>query len=327
MESENKFVTLEMACRSLKQQNVQLLDQISRQLASVLSPDAEFNPATIRFADGKAQNAWPAITYGQVASYFSAATGRYVPVLFETPELTVESCRVLVNKDWVDRQAEAARERLGLVSLVSAPAANQQVSIVRQANGNPAHLDQPAPLSRDGLENLHTLLGHQNSQRKAQDAAGRESIARQAAEERAIRAELLLRARDAELKIQSEQFLELIEQKNSVQRRLDEVSADAAYLEQQLEISAGLLEFMDPCNPESPPVGRQLLTCWIELTQYGTKGIMSDSRRGTGDHIRKWLRAADGAEPGEFKFKAFRSFLTPESRKQGGAVPSSRRKG
>lgn len=327
MESDNKFVTLEMACRSLKQQDVRLLDQISRQLASVLSPDAEFNPETIRFADGKGRHTWPAITYGQVASYFSAATGKYVPVLFETPELTIESCRVLVNRGWIDRQAESARERLGLALLISAPAANQQVSIARQVNGSSAHHDQPAPLTSDGLENLHSLLGHQNSQRKAQEAAGRESIARQKAEERALRAEMLLRARDAELKVLSEQFLELIEQKNSIQRRLDEASADAAYLEQQLEVSAGLLEFMDPRNPESPPVGRQLLTCWIELTQSGTRGIMSGSRRGTGDHIKKWLRAADGAEPGEMKFKAFRSFLTPASRKQGGAVPSSERKG
>lgn len=327
MEPNDKFVTLEMACRSLKQQDVRLLKEIAFGLSSVAIPESEFNPDTIRYADSASQYSSPPITYRDVSSYFQLATGNYVPVLFETPERTVESCRVLVNRGWLERRSTHAREVLGLTALVSEATANQAVAKAQRANGNFLSSDQPPPLTSDALENLRLMLGQQNSQRKAQDAAGRETLARQAAEERAIRAEMLLLARDAELKVSREQYLELLDQKNILQHRLDDVSADAAYLEQQLESSFGLLEFVNPLNPESPPVGRQALECWTELTHSGSRSIMADSRRGTGEHIRKWLKAQDGCEPSDFKMKVFRLLLTPESRKQGGAVPSSKRKG
>lgn len=327
MEPRNKFVTLEMACRSLKLQDVRLLEEIALQLSSVVIPESEFNTDTIRYAASANQHDSRPITYRDISSYFRAATGKYVPVLFETPECTVESCRVLVNQEWLQRRIGHARESLGLTALVSEATANQVVATAQRVNSSSLNSEQPPPLTSDALENLRLMLGQQNSQRKAQEAAGREAIARQAAEERAIRAETLLQARDAELKVSREQYLELINQKNDLQRRLDEVSADAVYIEQQLESSYGLLEFINPLNPESPPVGRQLIKCWIELTDGGRRSIMANSRIGTGEHIRRWLRTEDGCEPPYTKFKIFRTLLTPESRKKGGAVSSSQTKG
>ena len=136
MESNYKFVTLEMACRALKQQDVRLLKEVALELSSVVSPEAEFNPDTIRFADSESQYSSPPITYGRIASYFQVATGKYVPVLFETAEYTVESSRVLVNKEWLERRIAHARDVLGLTALVSEPTANQVVAKAQIANSS-----------------------------------------------------------------------------------------------------------------------------------------------------------------------------------------------
>lgn len=321
MESNYKFVTLEMACRALKQQDVRLLKEVALELSSVVSPEAEFNPDTIRFADSESQYSSPPITYGRIASYFQVATGKYVPVLFETAEYTVESSRVLVNKEWLERRIAHARDVLGLTALVSEPTANQVVAKAQIANSSALNFDQPLPLTSDALENLRLMLGQQNSQRKAQDAAGRETLARQAAEERANRAEALLLVRDRQIESLIEEIESLTRDLNAERRLRVESQGDATRIEEQLELAMAFAECLRIDNPLSPPEMRLAFQCWNELTHGGTFNPAGPGGRGIHGLAEQWAKA-NGHQLNKDAMERFKATLS--WRKRGAGAIRSR---
>ncbi|MCY1271100.1 hypothetical protein D9M68_361360 [compost metagenome] len=286
MRSHDKLMTLEMACTALKQKDVRLLAAVADQLSSILIPESEFNPVTVRYADQDPLNPEYPITYGDLAQYLNAATGRYVPVLFETPDRTVESCRVLVNRDWFDRQATAAKEKLGLAITAQSPAANQIASVAQSANAIRGHwAEQPAPMSSDGIQNLHLMLAHQNDQRKAQLAASKDVEARIRAEERLHLLEAQLSEATAKVRaLEVENRALDLEVRTSDRRRQDAEIERDGYRE-RLAVFAACL---DPHSSVYPSELAIAFKCWCDLTNNGSHDPTSSSKRGVHKLVNTW---------------------------------------
>ncbi len=322
-----EFLNLDRVCATLKDRDVRLLTEIASQLAGVLVPSSEFNPETIRYIDYSADTPSTPITYEQIAGYFQAATGRNVPVLFVTPHRVTESQRVLVNRAWIEKRIQLANSNLKQLEIIAAPSVNQELQLVRSGtNGAGTWSDQPPPMSPAGLEQLHAALAHQNDQRKASEAASKETIARRAAEERAIRAETLLTASTAEVSILNEQLGEAIREKSELRRTLAELRTQSEVMEQQLELTMALAEFTNSENPLSPSLGRLLIECWVSITSGGTVDIVADSSKGLEHHIRSYLDRTIGSNYPAVWVKQFRALLTIESRKGGGALSVTSKK-
>ena len=287
MEKHTQYTSLEWACRALKAENPALLSQLAKQMVSIIDPDAVFNPETLRATDPGRPEANLPITYGELSSYLDAATGRYVPVLFETPRFTIESQHVRVNVEWLGREARRARESLGLIEVVQAPVANDAVSIAyRQNASSPEPIDQPPVMTTDGLDHLRSLLAFKNDQRKAQNAASkdREDLIR--AEER-IR---LLEAQVAELAgakrtLETENASIMLESKAMARRKQEvEVSLDDAH-----ERLAVFSRCFNPHEALFPPELAMAFDCWRDLTHGGKHNPAGPGGRGVHYLVEGWV--------------------------------------
>lgn len=324
MEKHTQYTSLEWACRALKTENLALLSQLAKQMISIIDPDAVFNPETIRAVDPSKPEASLPITYGDLSRYLEAATGRYVPVLFETPQFTLESQYVRVNVEWFNRQTSRARESLGLIEAIQAPVANDAVSLVYRQNASASEpIDQPPPMANDGLQHLHSLLAFKNDQRKAQEAAGKEAIARREAEEGLAKFRTLYEAKEAEYDRLFSEFTATLSDLNKSNRDLQDALADNAAMTEELAFVGHVAALLDAQNPYSPPVLRELIDCWVELTQGGTCDPVSAKRKGIGRLAAEWLTKRHGEPPKQLTEKLFQNALTPSDRKRGGAVSST----
>lgn len=315
-----EFTTLEAACVLLKRQDSQILSALARQLNSILDPASLFNQESIRFAgDNPLAPKYP-ISYAQLSRYFELASGERVPALFEINDTVVSSDRILVNRGWLLRQLQAVKGSLGVMRLLQSGAANKEIGASAIANAEPASwTQQPRPMTSDQLNNLHLLLAHQNNQRRASEEASREAIARKEAELRAFRAETLLDVKSAEI--------ELLREKNAeLEGKVSESVRDFALVCKKLEELEFLDEFLNPENPLSPPEARNLFGCWLHITKGGTYDYTSTAK-GMKFHLQTWFRESFGKEMPAAEIKRFRYFLTPSSRKKGGVLPVSGKKG
>ncbi|WP_349571742.1 hypothetical protein [Azotobacter salinestris] len=318
MPSPEKYVSLEMACAAIKRDSIELLRTIAQQLYSILDPSAQFSPTTIYVAENGNHITDIPITYEELAAYLKSATGKYVPVLFETSTLTVESHCVLVNKDWLTRRIAAARESLRTTAAIEAGAANHALRIATHVNGSPASdiADQPAPMGEAGLKNLRHWLAQQNDQRKAYEAASKDALALQQREQEIaeLRAKLVVKDAWLEQSRESEEWL---------RRELIERDRQVTTLTDQLSEHAGIIEFMNPDNPYSPVEGRRLVTAWDELTESGTVDPVTEAGVGIGELVRRWWKDRFG-EPPAIVVKHSQWALTWPARKKGGMVARRR---
>lgn len=280
-----------MACTAIKHRDVRILAEMAKQLSSVLIPESEFNPETLRYADQDPLNPEDRITYGQLAGYLSAATGRYVPVLFETPSRTDESSRVLVNKDWFERQASVAQESLGLITTLQSPAANQIASVAQSVNALPGRpglwAEQPAPMSSDGLQNLHLRLAQQNDQRKAQQAASRDTEARLKAEERARLLEAQLSELTGKVRVLEEE-----NRSNDLELRISERRRQEAEIERD-SFREKLAIFAACFNPHGDlfPIELEVaFKCWCDITNNGSHNPSARGGRGVHRVVENWAQ-------------------------------------
>ncbi|MCQ4280464.1 hypothetical protein NA643_15325 [Pseudomonas stutzeri] len=321
MEKHTQYTSLEWACRALKAENPALLSQLAKQMVSIIDPDCVFNPETIRVIDPSRPEADLPITYGDLSSYLDAATGRYVPVLFETSRFTMESQHVRVNVEWLGRQASRARESLGLIELVQAPVVNEVVSLAYRQNASvPEPIEQPPQMTADGLDHLHSLLAFKNDQRRAQEAAGKEAIARQATEAKVLELQALLVSKEAENRILRQQLEEASDVKSDLRRGLADLQQDVEYLNAQIDNVAGLVAFMNPTNPLSPPVGREAVMFWCEATSNGQIDPTKATGRGVGPQTEDWWKKRHGTPPSLNVKQALKTVCTPACRKKGGLV-------
>lgn len=178
MLSPKEYISLEGACASIKANNPALMEQLSKQMLSILDPESQFNPVTVcALHNGQPCYDVP-ITYQDIGDYFLAASGKHVPVLLHTQSRTLESGRVFISRDWISRQLKALDESMRVSATIDQPAANQSAVMAQIANSPSSRpwVDQPAPMSADGYKNLHKWLSFQNDQRKANEAASKLTI-------------------------------------------------------------------------------------------------------------------------------------------------------
>ncbi|WP_139204453.1 hypothetical protein [Azotobacter beijerinckii] len=305
---------MEAACTAIKRSNPALLKEIALQLSSIISPSAKFNPETLCVIDKGTPRADISICYSDLAAYLTSATGKYVPVLFDTASQTVESRSVFVYRDWLNRRLKAARENLGIAQILEIPAANNELAFARSVNTSSTHapIDQPPPLSEAGYKNLICWLKQQNDQRKAYEAASKDALALQQREQEIAELRAMLVAKDAQIQQARDGWEQSL-------RELIEERRDRTKLADMLQQHVGIIEFMNPNNPYSPTEGRRLVAAWCELTENGTVDVVSEAGIGLSVLCLRWLEKQSG-EPAAIVVKRFTWALGWPARKNGGVV-------
>jgi hypothetical protein len=289
MTQNTEYVSLEYCCSMLKVSAPAVLGDIAEQLRSILDPLSELNPLTVYAGAGHDPHDRPPITYLDLSNYFLKATGKHVPVLFETPFQVVESHNVMVSREWLQTKVVAARERLGLIKPVQAEKA-YSAQLLKLANSNfiSTYEEQPAALDTNAYKELHRKLAVQSDQRKAQEAASKDAIARRDAENRTVVLEALLAESRAKEKA-------LMDENRSLYNEI--TAKDRKIQDKELEIEAlseRLLTFVSCFNPHSalhPAALSEAFDCWNDLTQFGTFDPSGPGGRGAKSLVLEWLRA------------------------------------
>lgn len=326
MALQSEYVSLEGFCTALKAQNLSMLSAIADRLESILDPCSVFNASTI-YIQGVDPSGLE-ITYQDLADYLRRATGKYVPVFFNAGAQTFESVNVKISRDWIVAKVSEVEGRLSSSLSVESSMGARRAHLSNVVNASFAlpYENQPKQMDANGHDHLLRKLAIQNDQRKAQEAASKDAVVRRDAEERALRAEAALAAKEEELRQQTEKNAEYERYRNADMRRIRVLQDELASLEEQLEDLTGLMVFCDPENPLSPPEGRLLVRCWMDITQNGTYDVVSESRVGMKEHARRWLRSVDGKEPTTTRLKIYSLLLTSAARKLGGVLASKPKK-
>ena len=313
-------INLDFACRKLRLQDVNLLHAAADYLRATVDLSAPIPHQLVRSQrsiDGRDS----IVTYEHLARYLEQATGKFVPVLFELADTAIESRFITISGQWLTNIVREAKEYAGLATAISAPAVNEAVASAKIVNfATLPQVEQPPPPSPAQLNNLHTLLAHENSQRKAQEAAGREAIARQFAEDQVALLTAKLQASEAERREAILQRDVERERGNELERQNHILRDENEILCEELDRVAGLQAFLDVRNPLSPPDGRDIVMFWIEATQNGTVHPVRSKRRGISSLLSDWYVKRYDKAPGTNHLKYMTKACTPMDRKAGGAI-------
>lgn len=287
MAQNNEYVSLEHYCSALKVSAPALLGEIANQLRSILEPKCELNPGTVYVSGHSGSENRPPITYLDLSVYFKKATGRHVPVLFETPFQVVESRTVMVNRDWLKRKAEVAKEKLGLlIPSVKETVHSSQVLKMANASFISSYEEQPPALNSHAYSELYKKLAMQGDQRKAQEAASKDAIALRKAENRIEVLEALLAESKAQEKI-------LAEENNSFYNEITAKNRKLQDKELEIErVSERLTMFANCFNPHSslhPAALNECFECWNDITRNGTYDPSGPGGRGALALVVEWL--------------------------------------
>ncbi|MCD9117634.1 hypothetical protein [Pseudomonas bijieensis] len=283
------YVSLEHCCSALKNTEPQVLGDIANQLLAVADPESEFNPQTIYVRGDPDGLDSPPITYSSISNYFKQATGRYVPVLFETQEQAIESCFIMVNREWLGARIDAARQRIGTAHKAMAEGLHTS-HVLKVANGRFAGIaqDQPPPIDSAGLRNLQKKLAIQSDQRKAQEAASRDAIALLSAENRLAVAEALLAEARAREKVLTEENRNFYNELNAKDRKIQDRELQIADLTDRLAKYAACFNGHSPLHPAALS---EAFDCWDALTKSGTFDPSGPGGRGAKPLVLEWLRS------------------------------------
>jgi len=265
-----------------------LIRAIAEQLEAVADPQSEFNPGTIYVQGDPDHYDTSPITYADVSRYLRSATGRYVPVLFETPMRVVESSLVMVNRDWLGSKIQAARARAGAVESSTA----QHVLVSRGLKVGNARVirfpeDQPPAADASAFRDLHRKLEIQADQRKAQEAASRDAIALRTIETKLAVLEALLAEAKAKERLLTEENRSQSNELVAKDRKIQDKDLIIADLTDRMAIYAACF---NPHSPLHPAALSEAFDCWAELTQMGTYDPSGPGGRGARPLVMEWLR-------------------------------------
>lgn len=299
MKNQTGYVSLESCCSQLKSTNPALLEALAEQLRSIVDPMAEFHPDTIYVCRTSDPETRHPITYFDVSTYLKKATGKFVPVLFETPFEVVESHTVMVNRDWFSDKVEAAKERIGKIHTAGAETVrNSQILKMANASFRSFFEDQPAPLDSRGHQELQKKLAIQNDQRKAQEAASKDSIARRHAEDRLAVVEALLAEARAKEKVLSDENRSFYNELTAKDRKIQERDLEIASLRERLTVFAICF---NPHSPLHPAALNEAFECWTALTRNGTHDPSGPGGRGALSLVLDWLNERGEKDMGTLK--------------------------
>ncbi|WP_219063465.1 hypothetical protein [Pseudomonas sp. UMAB-08] len=324
MKNQTGYVSLESCCSHLKFTNPALLGTLAEQLRSISDQMSEFYPDTIYVSGISDPKTRHPITYFDVSAYLRKATGKFVPVLFETPFEVVESHTVMVSRDWLSGRIEAAKERIGKIHTAEAETVrSSQILKMANASFHSFFEDQPAPLDSLGHQELQKKLAIQSDQRKAQEAASKDAIVRRHAEERLAVAEALLAEARAKEKVLSDENRSFYNELTAKDRKIQDRDLEIESLRERLTVFAACF---NPHSPLHPASLNEALECWIALTRNGTYNPSGPGGRGALILVLNWLSERGEKEVGTPKkpsAKALRLSVIIGWRKAGsGAIRS-----
>lgn len=237
MLSPTEYISLESACSSLKVRSPAALEAFSAQVLGILDSSSQFNPSTICVVDNGKPNPGIPLTYQDIGEYLlKASSSNHVPVFLHAQSGTVESSRVFVSRSWISRNLAAAAEKLKTSEVVERPASNQAGSVTRMANagaGSAIWVEQPAPMSTDGLRQLRQMLEHQNDRRKVNEKASKVTIQLLEVTARAEKAETIIAARDAEIEVLLNRDRLSVMEVSTLQRQLQTLRLEISDLKQR----------------------------------------------------------------------------------------------
>lgn len=299
MTKKSSYVSLETSCSLLKTTNPALLGAIADQLSSIVEPESEFNPETIYVNGSSDPDGRPPITYLDISRYFRKATGKFVPVLFETPFEIVESHTVMVSREWLRDKVEAAKERLGQIQPAQVETVHSS-QILKMANASfiSIYEDQPPALDSDGYRDLQRKLAIQNDQRKAQEAASKDAIARLHAESRLAVVEALLAEARAKEKTLSDENRSFYNELTAKDRKIQDRDLEILSLTERMTTFAACF---NPYSPLHPAGLNEAFECWTELTQSGTYNPSGPGGRGALSLVLDWLKERGDLEVGTLR--------------------------
>lgn len=283
------YVSLELCCSVLKATAPLVLGDISNQLQAVLDPESEFNPSTIYVHGDPDGTSSPPITYSSMSRYFKQATGRHVPVLFETQDQVIESCSIMVNREWLGTKVDAARQRIGTAQTALADGLYTS-QVLKVANGRFVGIakDQPPPIDATEFLGIQKKLAIQSDQRKAQEAASRDAIALRSAEKKLAVAEALLAEAQAREKILTEENRSFYNELNAKDRKIQDRDLTIENLNDRLAVFAACFNPHSPLHPSSLS---EAFDCWDTLTRSGTFDPSGPGGRGAKKLVLDWLRS------------------------------------
>lgn len=288
MTQNTKYVSLEHCCAALKLSAPAMLSDIADQLRSILEPQSELNPLTVYVGNDLESHDRPPITYLDLSHYFKKATGRHVPVLFETPFQVVESHTVMVSREWLGTKIDAARERLGFVQ----PTVVENVlssQLLKVANSRVIRFpeDQPAPVDSAGLRDIQKRLMVQADQRKAQEAASKDAITLRHVEKQLAVTEALLAESRAKEKVLSEENRGFYNELIAKDRKIQDRDLAITNLTERMAVFAACF---NPHSPLHPAALSEAFDCWVAITRSGTFDPSGPGGRGAKCLVLEWLR-------------------------------------
>lgn len=265
----------------VKGKSLALLASMSDQLSSIVQPDAEFNSETIYVRGAGGAVSGIAITYSELSKYLRASMGKYVPVLLETRLSSVDSNKVMVNREWLERQVSAAEKRVGL------------------GGGELAqnYIDEP---SGERFQELNRLDGDRLSEIDNKELAryASDRLALQDIQARLAEAESLIVELKAKERASADDSRSLYNELRAKDKKIQERDEQIELLKAELD------KFTNCFNTESPvhPKGLyEAFQCWQAVTENGTRDPSGPGGRGAQSLVLDWLRSRGEPDVGSMK--------------------------
>lgn len=260
------------------------------------------------------------VTHGALADYFEAVSQGAPPETITTSTGQVRAAVVFIARHWIDKAVNEATQRAAAVAGF-VTVANDVASFAIMASGAPARLEAPAPPPSGSAPGY--LQMRQAQQRQAGEKSAAEQLDAALSKDKTSErenAELLaaIAIKDAQITALRAEVENKDREVSTGLRAKLKAEDDAIALEEKLEQVMGLAEFMNPENKLSPVIGRQMVACWIYLTNSGVYDVVSATGRGLSRHCEAWLEAREVIPAG--KVRMFTTVLGWQSRKKGGAV-------
>lgn len=282
-----EYVSLDVSCSDVKGRNPVLLAYIAERLSSIVQPDAEFNPETIYIKGNKNAVLAIPITYSELSEYFRQATGRHVPALFETPQGPIDSNKVMVNREWFDRQVSDAEKKVRspggelISNYTSAPKRQEPQALSHQPYGGLAELDSGTIIVRSPEDRLALLQ----------------------AENRLAEAESLIVELKAREKATADDSRNLYNELRAKDRKIQEKDAQIELLSAELDV---FLNCFNPENPLHPKGLYEAFQCWQAVTDNGTRDPSGPGGRGAQSLVLEWLKSRGEPDVGSMKKSGLR---------------------
>lgn len=282
-----EYVSLDVSCSDVKGRSPALLAYIAERLSSIVQPDAEFNPETIYIKGTKNAVLAIPITYSELSEYFRRATGRHVPALFETPQGPIDSNKVMVNREWFDRQVSDAEKKVRsqggelISNNTSAPKIQEPQALSHQPYGGLAELDSGTVIVRSPEDRLALLE----------------------AENRLAEAESLIVELKAKEKATADDSRNLYNELRAKDRKIQEKDAQIELLSAELDV---FLNCFNPENPLHPKGLYEAFQCWQAVTDNGTRDPSGPGGRGAQSLVLEWLKSRGEPDVGSMKKSGLR---------------------